>query len=314
MGNAAYVSRGFRRFLDRLKTYGLESFGLYYGVYRAEVVDNTGFEAAPGTAVPGTSTEGKDRQGLLKVRVPAVGDGPKTPPRTAYPIAPLAGNDYGGKSLPPAGGHCYVMFENGKPDIPLWIGGWWGLGELPAEMNNTTRHGFKTPGGHSVLFSDDPNNRFVRITWHDDDSGQDQFSFIELTKDGGIAMSNKNGSSLFLNAEDKSVLMVSEQGHSISMTADAVTIADKDGNVVSLDRGAVTVLSAGTVNVRGPTVNLGAGAVFLGDVPAFKAVLGELLLTWLATHTHPVPGAGTSLPPAVPPLPTMLSESVRLKR
>ena len=140
-----------------------------------------------------------------------------------------------------------------------------------------------------------------------------EFAFIELTKDGGIAASNKHGSSVFLNAADKSVLVVSEHGHSISMTADALTLADKDGNVISIDKGAVTVLSTGDVNVRGPVVNIGAGSVFLGDPAAFKAVLGELLVAYLGAHTHGT-GLGPSTPPIVPPPPTILSESVKVKK
>ena len=299
MGDPAINAGGFREFFDRVKRHGLEWLGLYYGIYRAQVIDNSG-------------PENEQNQGIITVIVPAVGDKLTTHPRVAYPMVPFAGKDYGAKLLPKTGDFVWVVFEGGRVDTPVWMGGWWAKDELPEEMHKTTRHGFKTPGGHSVLFSDDPNNRFVRITWHSDDSGGDEFAFVELTKDGGLAMSNKNGSSVFLDAQNKSVLVVSQHGHSISMTEDALTLADKDGNVVSLDKGALTVLSAGDVNVRGPTVNIGAGSVFLGDPATFKAVLGELLMVWLSTHVHGT-GVGPSSPPVVPPPPTILSSSVKLK-
>lgn len=300
MGDPVFSASGFARFFDRIKKQGLEWLGLYYGIYRAEVVDNSGPEDQQG-------------QGIITVRVPAIGDDPLTKPRVAYPMTGFAGKDYGSKLLPPSGDFVWVMFENGRPDMPVWTGGWWGTDELPEEMKKTTRHGFKTPGGHSVLFSDDPDNRFVRITWHSDDSGDDEFAFVELTKDGGLAMSNKNGSSVFLSAEDKSVLIVSEQGHSVSMNDGALTLADKDGNVISIDGGDVTVFSSGDVNVASQTVNLKTGSVFLGDPAAFSGVLGELLLAYLSTHTHGT-GTGPSSPPIVPPPPTILSQSVKLKK
>lgn len=300
MGDPAVNASGFREFFDRVKRHGLEWLGLYYGIYRAQVVDNSG-------------PADKQNQGVITIRVPAIGDKPTTAPRVAYPMAGFAGNDYGSKMLPSSGDFVWVVFEGGRVDMPVWTGGWWAKNELPAEMQKTTRNGFKTPGGHSVLFSDDPDNRFVRITWHTNDEGPDQFAFIELTKDGGIAMSNKNGSSVFLDAQNKSVLIMSEHGHSISMTADALTLADKAGNVVSLDKGALTVLSAGDVNVRGPTVNVGAGAVFLGDPAAFSAMIGELTMAWLAGHIHGT-GVGPSSPPITPPPPTLLSTSVKLKK
>jgi hypothetical protein len=303
MGDPAFSSDGFRRFFYRVRNQGLEWLGLYYGHYRAEVIDNENITGKDGT---------RDKEGLLKVRVPAIGDTANTAPRIAYPMASLAGPDYGYKSLPPKGGFVWVVFEGGRADMPIWTGGWWGTGELPPEFVKTKRHGFKTPGGHSILFSDEKDNEFVRITWHKPGSGDGEFAFIELGKDGSVSMSNKKGASFFLNAGGESVLLVSQQGHSISMTDKALTLADKDGNVISIDGGAVTVLSNGDVNVRGKNVNIGAGSVFLGDPATFKAVLGELLLIWLATHVHGT-GVGPSSPPIVPPPPTILSNSIKVK-
>jgi len=63
----------------------------------------------------------------------------------------------------------------------------------------------------------------------------------------------------------------------------------------------------------GGTVNVGAGGVLLGaDLATFSAVLGEPLMTWLATHNHGT-GVGPSTPPIIPPPPTILSQSIKLK-
>jgi len=303
VGDPAFSSNGFQRFFTRLKRHGLEWLGLYYSIYRAEVVDNENVSGKDGS---------RDKQGLLKVRVPAVGDSPGTPPRIAYPMTSLAGPGYGYKSLPPKGGFVWVMFENGRVDMPVWTGGWWGKDELPPEMEKTTRHGFKTPGGHTLLFSDDKDNEFIRVTWHKPGDGDGEFSFVELGKDGSISMSNKSGASLFLNADGENVLLLSQHGHSLSMTEAAMTMADKDGNLISIDGGAVTVLSKGDINVRGQNVNVGAGSVFLGDPATFSAMIGELTMTYLATHIHGT-GVGPSSPPLTPPPPTLLSRSIKVK-
>jgi len=299
-GDPAF-SGGFRSFVHRIRRHGLEWLGLYYSIYRAEVVDNENITDKSGS---------RNKEGLLKVRVHEIGDDASTEPRIAYPMAALAGPGYGNKSLPPKGGFVWVMFENGRVDMPVWTGGWWGTDELPPELEKPTRHGFKTPGGHSVIFSDDDGSEFIRITW--DKPGNDQASFVELSKDGSINMSNKNGASLFLNADGENVLLLSQHGHSLSMTDSAMTMADKDGNVISIDGGAVTVLSKGDVNVRGQNVNIGAGSVFLGDPATFSAMLGELTVAYLATHIHGT-GVGPSSPPLTPPPPTLLSKSIKVK-
>jgi len=301
MGDPIFNAGGFREFLLRVRNQGLEWLGIYYGIYRAKVVDNSG-------------PKDKQGQGIITVLVPSIGDTATTSPRTAYPMTGFAGGDYGSKLLPNSKDFVWVMFENGRVDMPVWTGGWWGKSELPPEFEKTTRNGIKTPGGHSILFSDDPDNRFVRITWHSDDSGSDEFAFLELTKDGGIAMSNKSGSSLFLSAENENILAVSEQGHSVSLTEDGISLTDKDGNIISIDKGDITVLSNGDATVSAQTVNLKSGSVFLGDPAVFSGVLGELLVEWLGTHIHGT-GVGPSSPALqAPKLPIILSQSVKLKK
>src|SRR6056300_907826 len=113
MSSPAYKANGFNRFFDQLILHGLEKFNLYYGRYRAQVVDNVD----------------ENNQGCIYIRCPAIGDTPKTPPRKAYPIASLAGAGYGIQNLPPKGSHCYIEFEYGRVDTPLWLGGWWAKNE-----------------------------------------------------------------------------------------------------------------------------------------------------------------------------------------
>jgi hypothetical protein len=156
--------------MDRLMLYGLEWLNLYYGTYRAIVVDNTD----------------DDNQGRLTVRVPAV-DGPSTEvTRVAFPIVPVAGANFGIKSLPPVDGFVYVEFENGRPDIPLWKGGWWRLDEMPEDLKHVDAHGWFTPGGHQLLMTDESGNQTVRLR-HSNGA-----EFI-IDKDGNVEITNLDG-------------------------------------------------------------------------------------------------------------------------
>lgn len=152
----AYGANGFQRFMDRLFNHGLEAFNLYYGIYRAKVVDVQGFSGGVLSGALGGSSD-KEKQGLLKVRVPAIGDTEKTPPRTAYPVLPLAGDDFGIKALPPKGSFVWVFFEGGRTDMPVWIGGWFRKGDMPERMEHVDAQGWFSPKGQTLLFDEDGN-------------------------------------------------------------------------------------------------------------------------------------------------------------
>lgn len=155
----AYGAVGFNRFMDRLLMHGLEAFNLYYGVYRAKVIDVQGFGGGLISGAIGGSSD-KEKQGLLKVRVPAIGDTDKTPPRTAYPIMPLAGDGFALKSLPPKGSFTWVFFEGGRTDMPVWIGGWFRQGDMPERLEHTDAQGWVSPKGQSLIF-DELGNAFL---------------------------------------------------------------------------------------------------------------------------------------------------------
>ena len=81
----------------------------------------------------GTVTSNIDPQnmGRVQVSVPAVlGEGRLS---WAMPCAPFAGNGVGFFAVPPVGANVWVEFEAGDPDYPIWSGGFWGIGEAPAQ-------------------------------------------------------------------------------------------------------------------------------------------------------------------------------------
>ncbi|MEQ8821025.1 MAG: phage baseplate assembly protein V [Sumerlaeia bacterium] len=98
----------FLGFLKRLRGGGLESFGLYYGRYRAIVHDNADPEAL----------------GRLRLKVPQV-YGDDVPDYWAWPVGLAGGDQKGVFDIPEVGAHVYVSFEFGRPRYPLWEAGWY---------------------------------------------------------------------------------------------------------------------------------------------------------------------------------------------
>lgn len=86
----------------------------YFGKYRGEVTNNI-------------DPEGRGR---VQVSVPSVlGSGRMS---WATPCVPFAGPQQGFFAVPPIGANVWVEFEEGDLDSPIWVGGFWGTGECPA--------------------------------------------------------------------------------------------------------------------------------------------------------------------------------------
>jgi hypothetical protein len=69
------------------------------------------------------------QQGRIQVSVPAVlGSGRLS---WALPCVPYAGSGKGFFAVPPVGANVWVEFEGGDPNVPIWSGCFWGVGEAP---------------------------------------------------------------------------------------------------------------------------------------------------------------------------------------
>ena len=166
-------------FLDDLRNYGLELFGRFYGVYRGIVVAN---EDPDASGQP-------DPHCRLRVRVPIIGDRDDVS-RLAWPVAPLAGDGFGIKSLPPVDSQVYVMFEAGRLDAPLWIGGWWGDDHVPEGLEAAEQHGWVTPEGNKIVL--DGSSGSEAITIERVGGGK-----VEVDSDGNVIIENKSGSKVY---------------------------------------------------------------------------------------------------------------------
>lgn len=87
----------------------------FYGKYRGLVVENVDPEQI----------------GRVMVQVPDVLGA--IPSSWAMPCVPAAGTQAGCFIVPPIGSQVWIEFEQGDPDYPIWVGGFWGsAAEVPA--------------------------------------------------------------------------------------------------------------------------------------------------------------------------------------
>jgi hypothetical protein len=86
----------------------------HYGKYRGEVKQNID----------------PMQMGRVQVEVPAVlGEGRLS---WAMPCAPFSGSGVGFFAVPPVNASVWVEFEGGDTDWPIYSGGFWAMGQVPA--------------------------------------------------------------------------------------------------------------------------------------------------------------------------------------
>jgi uncharacterized protein involved in type VI secretion and phage assembly len=166
----------FREFVTNLRQYGLEFFGLYYGPYRARVVNNA------------------DPKGLARVQIEC--------PRARLtglngvwllPMMAGAGDRCGVFWPPEEGETVWVFFDNGNFSEPAcYLGGWFSKDEIHEDMAPTdgeppTRRGLMSPGGHRLVFEDKEGDEAITIEHKD---GQ----IFQITSDGKVKSGKRGGS------------------------------------------------------------------------------------------------------------------------
>ena len=80
----------------------------FLGKYRGTVVQN----------------DDPKKIGRVQVIVPDVSNVALT--SWAMPCLPISGIQTGMFAIPPIGSGVWIEFEQGDPDYPIWVGGWWG--------------------------------------------------------------------------------------------------------------------------------------------------------------------------------------------
>jgi uncharacterized protein involved in type VI secretion and phage assembly len=143
----------------------------HYGKYRGVVVD----------------VDDPEKMGRITANVPEILHDQTSP--WALPAVPFAGPSHGMVLIPEVGDGVWIEFEAGDPSRPIWTGGWWASGELPAPGGPQTRV-LVTSTGHKFVLDDQNKEIHLlhsgggEITMTDDDItlaiGQSE---AKLTKD-----------------------------------------------------------------------------------------------------------------------------------
>ncbi len=120
----------------------------------------------------------------------------------AMPCVPFAGIQSGVYVVPPIGANVWVEFEGGDPERPIWVGGFWGLGETPplalAPPQPVSHILLQTTLQNSIHISDAPGPA------------------------GGIIITSRSGAMIMVN--DVGITIQDGKGGIITMTSGTVSI------------------------------------------------------------------------------------------
>lgn len=161
----------------------------YYGKYRGTVINNIDPE----------------QRGRIMAMVPDVLG--ITPSSWALPCVPMAGKQQGVFMIPQMGSGVWIEFEQGNPDYPIWVGGFWGVAaEVPA-------FALVPPPilpGQNILMQTTGQNMLLLS-----DSAPTPVS-------GGIVLKSTTGAMLVVN--DSGIYISNGKGAMITMVGPTVTI------------------------------------------------------------------------------------------
>jgi hypothetical protein len=157
----------------------------YFGKYRGTVLNNVD----------------PMQIGRIQVIVPDVSS--LVPSSWAMPCVPIAGKQMGTFFVPQVGAGVWVEFEQGDPDYPIWVGGYWGLvAEVPvlalAGIPASPNIVLQTTAQNAVVISDLPGPT------------------------GGIMLKSTTGAMIIVN--DTGIFIQNGKGASIIMAGPTVTI------------------------------------------------------------------------------------------
>ena len=71
-------------------------------------------------------------------------------------VCPFAGPSHGFVAIPEEGDGVWIEFEAGNPAQPIWVGCWWGSGDMPSPGDVKVRS-WVTTGGLAIVLDDDQN-------------------------------------------------------------------------------------------------------------------------------------------------------------
>jgi len=187
----------------------------YYGKYRGMVINNIDPENV----------------GRLLVEVPDV------LPLTsswALPCMPVTGIQCGIYAVPPIGARVWVEFEQGDPDYPIWVGGYWGtMAEVPALA--TVPPPLAPPGQNILLQTLLQNTLLISDV---------------VGPTGGFTLKTTLGATIMVN-DTTGITIQDGKGAVINMLGPAITITGATINMIG----------SAAVNITAPVVTINQGAL-----------------------------------------------------
>lgn len=245
----------------------------YYGKYRAFIADN----------------KDPEKRGRVKLTIPSVIGG--TVSEWALPVTPYGGGSgFGFLAVPPVDAQVVAEFMEGDISAPLWTGTFWRTdSEVPSEVTSTepTLKLLKTESGH--LFSLEDKDGDEKITLQSKAGAK-----LELDAEGTIALTDKNGATVKVDAQAGEIRIEDSNGNTIVLSSSGIAATDGSGNEISTSASGVTV-SGATIEVKGQSVVLGGA----GGEPLVK---GTSFMAIFNAHTHNCTAPGTPSGPPLMPL------------
>jgi uncharacterized protein involved in type VI secretion and phage assembly len=164
----------------------------YYGKYRGTVLNNIDLE----------------QRGRIIATIPDVLG--TTPSNWALPCVPIAGKQEGTFMVPQIGAAVWIEFEQGDPDYPIWVGGFWGTAkELPAMALAPP----PIPGGQNIVFQTTGQSAIILS-----DTAPSQLT-------GGIILKSASGSAKII-VNDAGIFIDNGKKATLTMIGNIVTIND----------------------------------------------------------------------------------------
>jgi hypothetical protein len=261
-----------------------------------------GFPAVSG-CFPGTVVNDEDpnREGRLRVRVDQIYGAADESEKIedvdlpwALPAFQTAGEDAGEPWTPPVGAGVWVMFWAGNPRHPVWFGGYYGTGEVPAEFSGSYSPSPKT----RVVKTD--SGHLIEMRWVD---GQ---SYIKLlTADGFQVLLNDSTRRARVSTPGQREMTLDDLAQSATLKTPTQSIELLDatqtinvvtpGNAVLTAGGTINATAGGalTATATGMSFNSlgGAPVVQVGGGALTSTFAGAALYTFLGTLTYAITGA-----------------------
>ena len=298
--------------VDSVRRFGFEYvFKRYYGVYRGIVIAN----------------DDPENRLRVRVQVPAIGHYSKEntqefiwalPCMTGLSVGKKGSQLHGLFWPPNVDDQVWVMFENGKTQFPIYLGGWIpkndpeGKTLVPETGKDGTLKGMRTASGHYVKFRSDGEDLGITIA-KGDGAGVESGTYIDMDKDENIIVQNQHGGTIFM--DDEKILAAAPDGSYLSTGDNKSVMSDANGFCIVLDNGNVvaacknfTVKASGKISLNG-NCDIGPGPIYE------PALLGTQFTVLYLTHVHTVtlPTLPNSPQVSAPPIPgNGLSKTVRV--